>query len=539
MTPLPFQNIAISLSGGGYRATTYHLGALSYLNHQTFKEKKILEEVKIISTISGGTFTGAMYALRLAQGKKFDDCFTDLYNLLLNDQLVDLALHKLSKPKTWANPHKSKDMINAFSEVYNEVFFEGATFDALYTGQKSHLTDVVFGSSEFTYGIQFRFQEEKGQGRFGNKYLNLPHEASRKIRIADAVAASSCFPGGFEPMIMPNDFGNGPNSKVDEIWNEKYKTGKGNGETALMDGGVIDNLGIEGVKLAEKRHSTNNEPFIGTYIVSDVSSDMMAPYKVPILKEGGLLSSITINGINIVSGILLVIISLLLVFLPMPRIATIALSSILPLIAIWYLTYFMAKSKLSDAIEENFGPDQLNEYLKDFKVLIKTPIYILVYLIKFRLTSVLKMVSDVFLRRIRRLSLDALYGSNDWNYRFKSNYIYTLQQNDKDLTPQMVKAVKAANDMPTTLWFTEKEYADGVLNELIACGQFTQCRNLIRYLDRIMAGTYKKKVWDKLTPAYQEELIELNRRMLEDWEQFKKDPYWLLNKHIPKKDTVA
>lgn len=528
MIPLPFSNIAVSLSGGGYRATTFHLGALSYLNHQRFKEKSILKEVKIISTISGGTFTGAMYALRLAQGKTFDDCFQDLYELLRNDDLVELALHKLSKPRSWANPHKSKDMINAFSEVYNEVFFEGATFDTLYNGSSSHLTDVVFGSSEFTYGIQFRFQEEKGNGKFGNGYLNIPHEASRNIRIADAVAASSCFPGGFEPMIMPVDFGNGPDSELDNAWTSQ----KGYQKTAIMDGGIIDNLGIEGVRLAEQRHSKDKQPFIGTYIVSDVSSDMMTPYKVPILEDGGIKNFITISGINMFASIYMVAAAAFLALAPMSRLLTITLSSFLPLIVIWFLVYFYAKSQLSNAIKQNFGADQLQEYLKDFRILIKTPVYILIYLIKFRLTSVLKMVSDIFLRRIRRLSLEALYSTNEWNYRFKSNYIYTLQKNDEHLTETMKRIIKVSNNMPTTLWFTEKEYEDKVLNDLIACGQFTQCRNLLRYLERIMTGTYKEKVWDTLTLEYQNDLVALNARILIDWEQFKTDPYWLLNKQL-------
>jgi predicted acylesterase/phospholipase RssA len=537
MTPLPFKNMAISLSGGGYRATSFHLGALSYLNYRSFEGKSLLQEVKIISTISGGTFTGAMYALRLAQGKTFDDCFDDLYKVLIKDQLVDLALHKLSNPGSWANAHKSKDMINAFSEVYNEVIFNKATFEELYNGKESHLTDIIFGSSEFKFGIQFRFQEEQGNGKFGNKYLNLPPDVARKIRIADAVAASSCFPGGFEPMVMPIDFGNGPESIVDKTWNANYKGKDKSPETAIMDGGVVDNLGIEGVKLAEMRHKKNGEPFIGTYIVSDVSSEMMKPYEVPKLKESGFKNFFTINGINIVTRILMLAIIGVLTFVPLPRLSTIILSSLLPILVLWNIIYFFAKAKLRNTIKETFGQDQLKEYLKDFSILIKTPIYILIYLVQFRVTSVLKMVSDVFLKRIRRLSLNSLYDSPDWNYRFKSNYIYTLEKEEVDLSPQIKKAITAANTMPTTLWFTESEYNNSVLNDLIACGQFTQCRNLIAYLDRIIDGTYKEKVWDQLPADYQQKLSELRQNITEDWEHFNKDAYWLLNPHIKDKIT--
>ncbi|HMR89004.1 MAG TPA: patatin-like phospholipase family protein [Saprospiraceae bacterium] len=531
MTPLPLKNMAVSLSGGGYRATSFHLGALSYLNYRTFEGISLLQEVKIISTISGGTFTGAMYALRLAQGKTFEDCFNDLYKVLLDDQLVDLALLKLSNPGKWTNTHKSKDMINAFSEVYNESIFGEATFDDLYNGHQSHLTDVIFGSSEFKYGIQFRFQKEHGKGKFGNNYLNLPTEVAGQIRIADAVAASSCFPGGFEPMIMPKDFGNGPESIVDITWNKNYSGEDKSPETAIMDGGVIDNLGIEGVKLAEMRHSKNGAPFVGTYIVSDVSSEMMTPYEVPKLTESAFKNFFTINGINIVTRILLVAIIGVLSFTSLSRLGTIILSSMLPILVIWNSLYFFAKAQLKRVIKETFGQDQLSEYIKDFSILIKTPIYILIYLVQFRLTSVLKMVSDIFLKRIRRLSLNSLYDSPEWNYRFKSNYIYTLDKVKQDLSSEMQKAITSANNMPTTLWFTETEVKNNVLNDLIACGQFTQCKNLLTYLDRIIDGTYREKVWTNLSPDYQQKLLELRQHITDDWARFQKDAYWLLDQH--------
>ncbi len=51
--------LGISLSGGGYRATAYHLGTLKKLHAMN-----ILEKATVISTISGGSITGAYYCLR-------------------------------------------------------------------------------------------------------------------------------------------------------------------------------------------------------------------------------------------------------------------------------------------------------------------------------------------------------------------------------------------------------------------------------------------------------------------------------------------
>lgn len=49
----PFGEIALSFSGGGVRAVGFHLGSLSYLDHVGLRE-----DVKILSTVSGGTFVG-------------------------------------------------------------------------------------------------------------------------------------------------------------------------------------------------------------------------------------------------------------------------------------------------------------------------------------------------------------------------------------------------------------------------------------------------------------------------------------------------
>src|SRR5688572_10739153 len=48
-TPAP-NNIGLALSGGGYRATVFHLGMLARL-----AESQLLEKVSLVSTVSGGS----------------------------------------------------------------------------------------------------------------------------------------------------------------------------------------------------------------------------------------------------------------------------------------------------------------------------------------------------------------------------------------------------------------------------------------------------------------------------------------------------
>ena len=61
------KKIGLALSGGGYRATIYHLGTLRKL-----KELNLLDKVDIISTISGGSITGAYYGLKGDNFEEFD-----------------------------------------------------------------------------------------------------------------------------------------------------------------------------------------------------------------------------------------------------------------------------------------------------------------------------------------------------------------------------------------------------------------------------------------------------------------------------------
>jgi predicted acylesterase/phospholipase RssA len=533
----PFTNIAISLSGGGYRATAFHLGALSYLHAAEYQGENLLKRLRILSTISGGTLTGIMYALYSAKAKPFEACYDKLYQLLEQDKLVEKAFEKLNNPRNWDDPNKSKDVINAFSEVYHSDFFDREHFKSLFESTSSHLTDVIFGSTEFTTGKQFRFTQNRGDGRFGNRDLNLPDSVAESVRLADAAAASSCFPGGFEPIVMAIDFSDSPTGPIATTWAEK-----GYQPTAIMDGGVIDNQGIEGVELAERRsYHRDDQPFIGTYIISDVSGRNMAPYEVPVFKNKWFQNFVTLRRVNWFAGILMAVLIGLLVFIKMPVFITALTASILTLGVAWFLLFFRLRSAIMEAMDRAFGNKKERRLFKDLKVIFKTPIYILIYLLKFRVTSVMKMVTDVFMKRIRTLQLDALYTDKHWNYRIQSNYIYTLYEDDKTvyeklkkfglgaMSDAMIDAIKTANSMPTTLWWSETEKANKMQQKLIACGQFSLCFNLIDYIE----NTVKKKpaVWDSLDTATKLAIEDLSQRFKADFKRFIQNPFWLVEEN--------
>ncbi|RYY52705.1 MAG: patatin-like phospholipase family protein [Chitinophagaceae bacterium] len=80
----PANEIGLSLSGGGYRATAFHLGTLRKL-----QSLGILQKVDVISTISGGSITGAYYALHKDD---FDYFSSSLYDKLLHNNVISKVI---------------------------------------------------------------------------------------------------------------------------------------------------------------------------------------------------------------------------------------------------------------------------------------------------------------------------------------------------------------------------------------------------------------------------------------------------------------
>src|ERR1700722_17507832 len=158
----PFANIALAFSGGGFRAASFALGVLSYLNKLQFTAeddplngKRLLEQVTYMSSASGGTIATALYALYSAKGQPYSAFYVKLFEGLEGEFLLQKALSILSHRKAWRKrPNKSRNFINAFSMAYDEYLFSGETLKALFYGEaKGHLQEVCFNTTEFYTGL--------------------------------------------------------------------------------------------------------------------------------------------------------------------------------------------------------------------------------------------------------------------------------------------------------------------------------------------------------------------------------------------------
>ena len=92
----------------------------------------------------------------------------------------------------------------------------------------------------------------KERGIIGNFRHQVDERVGREIKLSEIMAVSSCFPGAFEPMRFPEDF--------DFYTKEENKNVVDSfSRFEIMDGGIVDNQGVEPLKLANT-HLTYDEP---------------------------------------------------------------------------------------------------------------------------------------------------------------------------------------------------------------------------------------------------------------------------------------
>lgn len=468
------KNIALALSGGGYRAATYHFGVLSCLH-----KAGLLSKVTMISSVSGGSITAIKYAASLVEKKSFSDFEIELEDFLKHTNLIDRAL-KLVSTKTTNRRLPSHTLITAFAELYHQHLLSKKTkyFGSLWSKafNKSHLKELSINSTEFHSGNSFRFtRSQNGRTVIGNKNLRLVQEDVRKMRLGDILAASSCFPGGFEPIDVLQDFAF-DKSFDHQSYEKKWRTR----EAPLMDGGIYDNQGMEGIKLAVDRNNG-----FDTVIISDTDQEDNYPlYAEP--KSFNSLQFTVSKGLTYFSTLLFLVIgciaftliSLLNVFTSLTAsIVTVLFSC--SLLGIWF---WKKSERFLSSIKQRI-PNQFNPAMKKIDDMeIKT----LVNALLVRGVSLVKMATAIFMKRVREQVYDSSFMKKELKGKIVSNLIYEI---DSESSVDGIKAsvsklrkVELAKNMPTTLWFTDSDHTQ--FHSLKDTGEFTTAYNLIKYIDR-------------------------------------------------------
>jgi predicted acylesterase/phospholipase RssA len=423
--------LALSLSGGGYRAAAFHLGVLTFLHRID-----LLRNVRAISTASGGSIAAAFYAHSLARGETFEQ-FSARFKAFLRDvDVIDEALKRGGK------------LITAAADVYATAI--DTTLGDLQRSH-DHLEELAFNATDFTHGVAFRFvKTQSSRVRCGNKYVRVEPEVAEKIRVADAVAASSCFPGAFEPIIFPDDFqwrtgaSPVPPSDVDRR-GRLTSTG-----TPLMDGGIFDNSGIESLLLIRERTE------IDAIIVCDADATETPLYREPRIRGGGFVRVWFVMMLLALIDAAAFVATWQSRHRPLPALFC-------AFIAIALTAFFVAAIRASRRYRPLVWRRAMRLTVRD-----------LLRAIVLRASSVAALSSRVFMRRMRGLIYARAFRTST---AVIDNLLYELAEEGP--TAGIRDLAKRASAMATTLWFDDEK----TMNELIEVGEMTTCFNLLRRVE--------------------------------------------------------
>jgi NTE family protein len=248
--------LILAFSGGGTRAAAFSYGVLEFLGRTKIADSKgrtvrLLDEVDIITGVSGGSFTALAYGL---YGEKlFDDYETRFLKRDVQGEIIARALNPLNWGKLSSTAWGRSELA---AQLYDEILFGGATFDDLNRGDGPM---ILASATDLSSGSRFVFN----QSTFDVICSDL-----NAVPLSRAASASSAVPVVLSAVTL-NNYGGTCNWKVPP-WAAPFlgsanpprpaarairtlKSIQAYGDSVerpylhLVDGGVADNLGMRSV----------------------------------------------------------------------------------------------------------------------------------------------------------------------------------------------------------------------------------------------------------------------------------------------------
>lgn len=507
-----FERIALTISGGGFRAAAYGLGTLNLLHLLG-----VLENVHMLSTISGGTITGAFYAARRKQGQFMDVIYDDFYKILGRDEILERSISNWGKAAD--TPGANYKLIRAFADTYHEQLYGQDRFNLFWKPDAPevpfHLQSVIFSATELDTGTAFRFQyaghlpeQVQENGRFfdsyyiGNGNVTIPRDRARQIRLADIVASSSCFPVGFEPLVLPDDFF--PKDDPALIFKNSNGTIVPIERLGIIDGGVYDNQGIEAIVTANNRnaaylenigeavHDPSLEPST-LLMIADVASAQTEIYTPPGPgPAAGREKPIGRIGrtVGLISVVCLVV-ALILAFVQLgARSGGNFFFGLLAGIALTVSALLFGLTKVWDRVTGGIEDLEPRIYSLGMPVFLKFTFSQWGYLLKVRIMTAVKLLLSVFLRRVRSLNYGLVFADDNFRPKAVITGILSgiLRNADRradrhSLLAQskvFVPVIQTANEMGTTLWWLKDRFR---MDAIIASAEITLTYRILVYFE--------------------------------------------------------
>jgi predicted acylesterase/phospholipase RssA len=265
--------IGLALSGGGFRASLFHLGMFARL-----AELDVLRRVEVLSCVSGGSIIGAHYYLEvrnLLQSKPDEEIthqdYIDLVKRLEKNFLAGVQRNirvrvgaefltnlKMIFRSNYTRTQRAGDLYEReiFSSVEDGEGQEPRWLNNLRIKPVGERPDfapknhnwrreakapiLILNAATLNTGHTWQFtaswmgeppagigSEIDGNDFLRRMYYEEAPEGHKQVRLGHAVSASACVPGLFEPLALDKLY---PNRTI-----------------RLVDGGVCDNQGIGGL----------------------------------------------------------------------------------------------------------------------------------------------------------------------------------------------------------------------------------------------------------------------------------------------------
>ncbi len=236
--------LVLAFSGGGTRAATLAYGVLQALRATRVRidgeTVRLLDQVDLISSVSGGSFTAAYYGLYR------DGIFEEFEDKFLRRNVAGELLRGLFSPSRWFSDVGRTEMA---IDLYDDTVFDDATFADLFFVDGPV---IVINATDLGRGVRFSFLQE---------YFNLLCSDLSSFPVSRAVAASSAVPILFNPVVLRN-YPDCDQATIERLREARQRlqgspqledvldglTSYANKEDRqyihMVDGGITDNLGL-------------------------------------------------------------------------------------------------------------------------------------------------------------------------------------------------------------------------------------------------------------------------------------------------------
>jgi NTE family protein len=212
---------ALAFSGGGFRASLAAAGVVRFA-----ADTGILGQVRYASSVSGGSITNGLLAANYEELESVSFAPEKVDELVIAPLIRGISRHSFNGALVRNVPRI------AFGETRTEILsrlLDRRFFKEFELARLSPSCRFIFNAANLSTGVRFTLERE----RVGDYVIGYDKTSERKgkrrLRVADAVAASAAFPGAFSPLFLDGyDFPCKPDD-----------------EPALVDGGTYDNLGLE------------------------------------------------------------------------------------------------------------------------------------------------------------------------------------------------------------------------------------------------------------------------------------------------------